>query len=86
MAAVSNKNGNVMVTMTAKITMMSLDVLLAVPSAKSRTFSASLIFSALTAAGFVMVKTTVKMERMRKNVVCVLLVQLVVERGLEHVT
>jgi len=34
----------------------------------------------------VMVKTTVKMERMRKNVVCVLLVQLVVERGLEHVT
>ena len=86
MAAVSNKNGNVMVTMTAKITMMSLDVLLAVPSAKSRPFSASLIFSALTAAGFVMVNTTVKMKRMRKNVVCVVLVQLVVERGLEHVS
>lgn len=86
MAAVSNKNGNVMVTMTAKITMMSLDVLLAVPSAKSHTFSASLIFSVLTAAGFVMVNPTVKMKRMRKNVVCVVLVELVVERGLEHVT
>lgn len=85
-AAVLNKNGNVMVIMTAKITLMSLDVQLSVPGAKSHSFSASLSLSALTAAGFVMVKRTVKIERMRKNVVCVVLVQVVVERGLEHIT
>lgn len=73
-----------MAKMTAKIIMMSLDVLLTVQSAKSQNFSASLIFSVLMGVGFVMVNRTVKMDRMRKNVVSVVLVQLFVERGLKQ--